>query len=331
MAVNTIVNPELLKVARLAMKAESESVKAAAENLNEMVVLATEHIFNAKGKVVVTGLGKSGHIGKKLAATLASTGTPAFFLHPSEALHGDMGVISDGDTLLAIAFGGETQEVLEVCRYSKRLGNAIVAITGKLDSSLAKMATFLLDGSIHKEVCPLNLAPTASTAVALALGDALAVCLMHRRGFSEVDFASLHPGGSLGRKLSTVADHMHGLGQDFSKVQISSDFHSVLEAVTKRNFGIVPVVDASSCLIGAISDGDIRRKLLKNGAKTLQMTAQELMTKSPRTTPQTALAIDAFHEMEKNQITSLFVTASASDRVLVGIVRMHDLLTAKIV
>lgn len=328
--VQSLSPQEILAAARKAMLAESDAIKASANQVGTELVQAVNEIAVLKGKVVVTGLGKSGHIARKIAATLASTGTPAFFLHPTEALHGDLGMISSGDALLAIAFGGETTEVVEVAKHAKRLGRFVVVISGKKDSSLARLSDVFLDGSVNREVCPLNLAPTASTAVALSLGDALAVCLMHVRGFSEVDFAHLHPGGSLGRKLSTVADHMRRIDDELPSVDSKTHFHGVLEAVTKRNFGIVPVLE-NGALIGAISDGDIRRALLRGGAEALKLVAEDLMTRKPRTTSPEALALEAFKEMESHQITSLFVEAESSPKQLLGIIRMHDLLAAKIV
>lgn len=322
---------KLLAVAREAMHAESEAIKMTASKLGPELSMVVRAFAALSGKVVVTGLGKSGHIARKIAATLASTGTPSFYLHPSEALHGDLGMISAGDALLAIAFGGETTEVVDVAKHAKRLGRLVVCITGKTDSSLSKLSDFILDGSIGREVCPLNLAPTASTAVALALGDALAVTLMHVRGFSEVDFAALHPGGSLGRKLSLVSDHMRPLTVGLATVTTTTHFHQVLEAVTKQNLGIVPVLDRDQSLIGAISDGDIRRALLKSGASALQLTAEDIMTKNPRTISGLGLALEAFQTMERHQITSLFVQSKDDPSKLAGIIRMHDLLAAKIV
>ncbi|MCX6123228.1 MAG: KpsF/GutQ family sugar-phosphate isomerase [Proteobacteria bacterium] len=329
--IDFLKDEHLLKIARTAMRAESSAVEAAAGKLDNGLVTAVNHVLALKGKVVTTGIGKSGHVAHKIASTLASTGTPSFYLHPAEAMHGDMGVISEGDALLAVAFGGETLEVLDVCKYSKRLGNMLIAITGKLDSSLGKVADYLLDGSVDREVCPLNLAPTASTAVALSLGDALAVCLMHSRGFSEVNFASLHPGGSLGRALSTVQEHMHSNQGNLATVTEEANFHTVLEAVTRNNFGIVAVIDSLGNITGAISDGDIRRSLLKLGAGAINQCARDLKSHRPRCISSQALAIQAFREMESNQITSLFVTEARGTNKLIGIVRMHDLLSAKIV
>jgi arabinose-5-phosphate isomerase len=328
---------EFLVHAREALVVEAQCVADAANrlgpafsNLCGAIVERTGQISGA-GKVVTSGIGKSGFIARKMASTLASTGTPAFYLHPSEAMHGDFGIIQGNDILVAIAHGGETPEVIEVARFCRRRGIPVAAITGKLDSTLARASDFVIDGSIPREACPLNLAPTSSSLVAMALSDALAIAIMKERGFTAQDFAALHPAGSLGRRLSQVKDHMHDLDQ-LPTVGLETDFHAALEAVTKRNFGIVAVVEGNPIrLIGAISDGDIRRHLLGHGARALDSKVGEFMRRSPRVITADALAIDAVLVMEKHQITSLFVTAADDAGQLAGIVRMHDLLAAKIV
>jgi arabinose-5-phosphate isomerase len=317
--------------ARDALAAEAEAITVAAKRLNGAFAAATTAILARSGKVVVTGLGKSGHIARKIASTLASTGTSSFFLHPTEALHGDFGMLQPTDSLVAIAYGGETHEVLEVCRFARRLGIPVIGITGKLDSSLAQLSNFVLDGRVEREADSLNLAPTCSSTLAMALGDALAVTLMRARGFSQGDFASLHPGGSLGRRLSLVRDHMHGLDR-VAQVRLDADFHEIIEAVTVRNFGVAAVVDADHRLLGAISDGDLRRALVRLGGDALQCSARDLMTATPKTVQAQALALDALTLMNEKQITQLFVLEAGdeSPRRLVGVVRMHDLLAAKI-
>jgi arabinose-5-phosphate isomerase len=317
--------------ARKTLETEAAALTAAASRLGQNFIDAAKEILRADGKVVVTGLGKSGHVGRKISATLASTGTPSVFLHPAEALHGDLGVIQKKDVLLALAFGGETEEVLTVARHAKRLGVCVVAITGKLESSLAKLSDFTIDGSVDREVCPHNLAPTSSTTVAMGLGDALAMALMNARGFSQNDFALLHPSGALGRRLMTVADLMKRAGDELPSVCPTTTFHDVLEAVTKKNYGIVPVLSPSGEIIGVISDGDIRRALLTQGSKALDAQAQAIMTKMPRTISHKALAIEAFRLMEDLKITSLFVIDPSAPGQLQGLIRMHDLLAAKIV
>jgi arabinose-5-phosphate isomerase len=313
---------------RAALLLEAAALEAAAAALGRSFELACELILNNSGKVVVTGLGKSGHVSRKISATLASTGTPAFFLHPAEALHGDLGVVQRQDVLLAVAFGGETEEVLAVTRYAKRLGVPVIAITGKKNSTLAQLADHMIDGSVEKEVCPHNLAPTASTTVALALGDAIAMAVMGARGFRQTDFATLHPSGALGRRLATVRDLMKPAGDGLPVVGPEATFTEILAAVTKKNFGIVPIINSKGDLVGAVSDGDIRRMLLQVGADALKYSAKEFMTKEPRTITPESLAIEAFKRMETAQITSLFVEENGR---LLGLVRMHDLLAAKIV
>ena len=322
---------QILSYGREAMKVESDAVVLASKKLGNSFVDAVEIIYGVKGKAVVTGLGKSGHVARKIAATLASTGTPAFFLHPSEGLHGDLGMLHSDDVVIALAFGGETYEVIEASKFARRIGVPVICITGKTESQLSQISDVVLDGSVHKEVCPLNLAPTASTAVALAIGDALAMALMQLRGFKEVDFASLHPGGTLGRRLSLVSDHMQLIDSGLSSVALDAGFHDILKAVTSRNFGIAPVISEDGALKGAISDGDIRRALLKYRADALNKKAEELMSPEPVTVLGSLLALDAFKVMENKQITSLFVLHDDQPSKLVGIVRMHDLLAAKIV
>lgn len=323
------MNSDLASWGRDALLVERDALDFAASRIGDAFAGAVEAILNARGKVVVTGLGKSGHVARKIASTLASTGTSAFFLHPTEALHGDFGMMQSNDCLLAIAFGGETQEVLEVARFARRSGLPVIGITGRIDSSLAQLAHFVLDGSVEKEADPFNLAPSASSTLAMALGDAIAVTLMRARGFSAADFASLHPGGSLGRKLSLVQNHMH-TGKQIPTIASTANFHEVLEGVTRQNFGIVAVVNESGKLLGAISDGDLRRALLRLDSKALRQKASDLMTASPKTITSTALALDALRIMNEKQITQLFVVASGSSHDLVGIIRLHDLLAAKI-
>jgi arabinose-5-phosphate isomerase len=316
---------------RLTLEIESKALTSAAARLGSGFTGAVESMSRTNGKIVVTGLGKSGHVARKISSTLASTGAPSFFLHPAEALHGDLGMLQSQDVLLAIAFGGETDEVLAVVRHAKRLGVCVVSITGKLDSSLAKFSDHVIDGSVEREVCPHNLAPTASTTVALALGDALAMALMGSRNFKQEDFVRLHPSGALGRRLATVADLMKPISELRPGIEPTTSFHKVLEAVTRKNYGVAPVQDVAGKLIGVISDGDIRRALLAQGAKALDLCADAIMSKNPRTIIGTCLAIDAFRRMEEAQITSLLVLSDVNSEELIGLIRMHDLLAAKIV
>ena len=318
----------LLDWGRTVLEEEGIALQKAAAALSEDFPAVIQAILGIPGKVVLTGLGKSGHIARKTAATLASTGTPAFFVHPSEAQHGDLGMIGSGDFLLAIAYGGETTEVVEVAAFCRRIGVPVAAITGQKTSALAGLADYLLDGAVSREACPNNLAPTSSSTVALALGDAVAVALMRARGFREEDFASFHPKGSLGRRLARVSDHMHTL-EETPVATRDMDFHQVLELVTRHNFGIVAVAEDGS-LVGAITDGDLRRAMLKLEAGVFSRTAGQLMTAGPRTIQPGAPAVDAVRLMEENKITSLFVCDQSDQSRLLGLVRMHDLLAAKI-
>jgi arabinose-5-phosphate isomerase len=312
-----------------ALRIEAAAILAGADRLGDAFARAIEGILACRGKLVVTGLGKSGHIARKIASTLSSTGTSSFFLHPTEALHGDFGMLQRSDFLLAIAYGGETAEVLEVCRFARRIGVPIVAITGKPQSSLATLSNFVLDVSCEREADSLNLAPTSSSTLSMAMGDAVAVTLMRARNFSESDFAALHPGGSLGRKLSLVKDHMKPKDL-LPLVAPGDDFHKVLEIVTARNFGIAGVVGTDGRLVGAVSDGDLRRALLKMDADALKATAANLMSANPKAVSRDTLAIDALTLMNEKQITQLFVVDTKVTNVPVGIVRLHDLLAARI-
>jgi arabinose-5-phosphate isomerase len=320
---------DLVGWGRATLETECRALEAAAARLGPSFAEAVEAILAATGKVVVTGLGKSGHIARKIASTLSSTGTSAFYHKPTEALHGDFGMIQKSDCLIAIAFGGETQEVLEVARFARRTGIPVVGITGRLDSTLAQLCHYVLDGSVPREADELNLAPTASSTLAMALGDAIAMTLMRAKGFGAADFASLHPGGSLGRRLSLVRDHMH-TGERLPVIGPEANFHQILEGVTSQNFGIVAVIDGQGQLLGAISDGDLRRALLRLDGEALRKDASELMTRNPKAIVGGALAIDALRIMNERQITQLFVVDRDGSRELAGIIRLHDLLAAKI-
>jgi arabinose-5-phosphate isomerase len=316
-----------LDEARQVLKLESDVLLKAAERLDDTFIKAVSAIQSIEGKVVVTGLGKSGHVGRKIAATLASTGTPAFFIHPAEALHGDLGMIGDCDCILAIAFGGETQETNDVVAFARRRKLPVISITGKPGSTLAKLSDFVLDGRVDREACPHGLAPTSSTTLAMALGDALAATLMKANSFEAIDFAAVHPAGSLGRKLSRVIDHLRS---DIPVLAPSDDFHRILEVVTAHNYGIAAVIGDDGTLLGAITDGDLRRALIRSESKVFQSTASELMTAGPKTITKDALAIEAFQFMEQHQISALFVM-DVDKKKLSGLVRMFDLLEAKVV
>lgn len=316
---------EILSWGKAALSLEAAAISEAASRLDGNFSQAVGLVSDCRGKVVVTGLGKSGHVARKIASTLSSTGTPAFFLHPTEALHGDLGMVGDADILVCLAFGGQTPEVLAVARYARRTGIPVISITGSLSSELAELSSIVLDGSVAKEACPLNLAPTCSSTVALALGDALAVSVMRHRGFKDSDFANFHPGGSLGKRLTSVSDFMVPAGL-LAFLGINDTFHKVLEAITKGNFGIAIVTNQQN-LLGVITDGDLRRSLLKHGGEALKKVAGDLMSPAPKTISSQSLAIDAVGVME-GKYTSL-VVCGPGHRVE-GLIRMHDLLSAKI-
>lgn len=316
----------ILKSAKSTLQAEASAVSKASGKLTSSFVDAVEVIEVMKGSLVVTGLGKSGQVGRKLSSTFSSTGTKSVFLHPSEALHGDFGMVSDADVLLALAYKGETYEVLEVCRFARRQQIPIISITGKANSSLAQLSDIVIEANIESEACPLGLAPTVSSTLALALGDALAMAVMQEKGFTERDFARLHPGGSLGRVLSTVSDQMR---REVSVVPGHLNFKAVLSSVMAHNFGVAAVVDEQQRLVGVITDGDLRRALAEFDAGALEKSASQLMSKDPKTVKPEALALDAVRVMEKFKCTSLFV--EGEDKKPIGLVRLHDLLEAKII
>jgi arabinose-5-phosphate isomerase len=316
------------RMGREVLKAEAEALLKAASSISDSFSLAAQTILGIQGKVVLSGLGKSGHIARKLAATMASTGTPAFYLHPGEAMHGDLGVLQKGDLLLAIAYSGETAELLEVAKYARRRGVFVVSITGKLNSPLAELSDAVLDGSIDKEADGLGLAPTNSSTVALGLGDALAIAVMRQRKFTDHDFAAYHPGGKLGKRLSHVRDQMK-VFERASLLLPTDDFHGALKAVTCQNFGIAPVLSVQGDIVGTVTDGDLRRALLKYDASALSKNVSDLMNSKPKTILSSRRSVDAVNDMDQNKITSLLVVNDAGK--LEGIVRMHDLLEAKII
>jgi arabinose-5-phosphate isomerase len=288
-----------------------------------------ELILSCSGRVVVTGMGKSGLIGRKLAATLASTGTPSLYLHPAEALHGDLGMVMRGDLVLALSASGETSEILELLPNIKRLGVPVVSFTGDClhpsnghaPSSLAQAADVALDCSIHKEACSLGLAPTASTTTMLALGDALAVALSERRGFRAEDFADLHPGGKLGKRLARVSQLMH-TGEAIPRVSPSTPMIEVIYEMSRKGLGITAITEGDK-LVGILSDGDLRRLLEHRGKDALDLTAAQCMTANPRTIAPTAFAAQALDLMEQRKITSLMVVGEGN--ALEGVVHLHDL------
>ncbi len=293
-----------VKIAKRTLKIEAEAIKSLMRRINKDFNTAVDLLYKCKGKVVVTGIGKSGLIGQKIASTLTGTGTPAFFLHPAEGIHGDLGILSKNDIVIAISNSGETEEILKILPSIKRLGIKLIAMTGGLKSNLAKAADVILDTSVKEEACPLNLAPTASTTATLALGDALAVALLELRGFKEEDFALIHPGGALGKKLLLrVSDLMH-TGSEIPLVKINTKMKEVLLEMTSKRFGITGVLNDAGELIGVITDGDLRRALEKY-PDILERTSAEIMTTSPKKIEKTALAAKALKIME--EYASLFM------------------------
>ena len=315
------MTPPALAEARRVLEVEAAAILGLVDHLDQHFVDSVELFATCPGRVVTMGVGKSGIICKKISATLASTGTPSFFMHPTEAIHGDLGMLVKGDVVLAISNSGETEELIRILPSIKRVGAEIVAITGNANSTLAKGADHHLSAAISKEACPLGLAPTASTTATLALGDALAMALLVRRGFKEEDFAFLHPGGKLGKRFLRVRDLMHK-GSDIPVVADSASMHDVIYEMSKKGFGITAVVDANGSLVGVISDGDLRRLLQKDEA-ILKKTARDSIKGMPQTISADELASAALQIMEQRKITSLFITGDSG--AVEGIIHIHDL------
>ena len=314
----------LVELGRQALFVEIDGLRAQLPRLGTDFARACRICLNCRGRIVVTGMGKSGHIGGKIAATLASTGTPSFFVHPGEASHGDVGMITRDDAVLALSNSGETTEILTILPVIKRLGVPLIAFTGNSDSALARIATVHLDIRVPAEACPLNLAPTASTTAALAVGDALAVALLKARGFTEQDFVRSHPAGALGRRLLYVKDVMRSGGQ-IPTVRVDTTLAEALLEVTAKGLGMTAIVDDSMRVLGVFTDGDLRRAL--DRAADLHATRMEqVMTAGPKSVLPSTLAAEAVHLMETNRITSLIVLDDKGK--LVGVLHVHDLLRA---
>src|SRR3954463_6902852 len=317
-----------LELARRVLAIESEAVRALADRLDERFVQAVELINGRSGRVVVSGIGKSGHIARKIASTMASTGTPAYFVHPAEASHGDLGMIEAGDIFIALSYSGASDELLDILPLVKRRGAKLIAITGNPESALAREADVHLDAGVAQEACPLNLAPTASTTAALALGDALAVALLERRGFSADDFARSHPKGRLPRQaLVHVADVMHK-GAELPAVSHDAAALEAVAEITRGRLGMTAVVDSERRVHGIFTDGDLRRALEK-GIDLAGATVGEVMTRKPRTLGPEALAVEAVHLMEAHKISQLLVVDEHG--ALLGALNMHDLFRAKVI
>lgn len=317
-----------LESAARTIQIEQDAIGDLRDRLNDEFVQACELLANCPGRVIVMGMGKSGHIANKIAATLASTGTPAFFVHPAEASHGDLGMITKEDVVLAISNSGNTSEIVTIIPLIKRMGTPLISMTGNPTSVLASEADFQLDISIKQEACPLGLAPTTSTTVSLVMGDAIAVALLEAKGFSEEDFAFSHPGGALGRKLLLkVSDLMH-IGDRIPKVSPDTPLTEGLFEITKKGLGLTAIVGDSDNLLGLFTDGDLRRAL-ENQVDLHATSIQELMTPNCKTIQPEALAAEALNTMEVNKITGLLVVNEQGQ--LVGVIHMHDLLRAGVI
>jgi len=319
---------DFLAMAREALAIEAQAVLALAERLNDQFSQATTAILNCKGRVILVGVGKSGLIAKKIAATFASTGTPSFFVHATEASHGDLGMITQEDVVIALSNSGNTEELVAVLPAIARRGAKIVAMTGKLDSALARQADLVLDCGVEKEACPLNLAPTASTTAALALGDALAVVVLKARGFSEEDFALSHPGGSLGRKLLTHVSDVMRKGDRIPTVAPSASISNAILEITKKGLGMTAVVGANNKLLGVFTDGDLRR-LIEQGLDLRGLLVSEVMNSAPKCISPDKLAVEAVRMMEVSHISQVVVTDEQGH--IVGALNFHDLFEAKVV
>jgi arabinose-5-phosphate isomerase len=317
-----------LDTARRVLRIEAQALQDLLSRLDKSFERAVELLLACKGRVVVTGMGKSGLVGRKISATFSSTGTPSFFLHPADALHGDLGMLAKGDVLLAITYGGETQEIVNLLETIKRLEIPIVTLTGTNKSTLGDASDVVLDVSVKEEACSLNLAPTASTTVAMALGDALAVALLERRGFKPDDFAELHPAGRLGKKLLRVEHLMHA-GDSLPRVAPETLMPAVFHEMSAKKLGMTTVTTADGKLAGILTDGDLRRLMEQHGGATLAMRVMDCMVGSPQTVSPKVLASEALNLMEKRKITSVVVVDDAGK--VVGVLHLHDLWTLELI
>jgi len=323
----TINKDRVIDLASQVFNDEIAGINQVLHNLSQDFTKAVDAILQCRGKIIVSGMGKSGHIAGKIAATLASTGTPAFFVHPAEALHGDLGMIESKDVVIAISYSGESEELISLLPAIKRKNTLVIGMTGNLDSTLGKYSDYILNIKVDKEACPLNLAPTTSTTASLVLGDALAICLLELRGFKPEDFALSHPGGSLGRKLlTTVNDIMHH-GKLLPFVTENTNLKDVVVEISNKRLGLVGVVDDSNKLLGVIADGDLRR-LLDHNVDIMTTYAKDIMVKNPKVLQSNTLAIEAVKLMEQYKITGFLVVDE--DNHLVGAFNLHDLIKAKL-
>jgi len=321
---------KIKKVAKEVIRIEANSVSQIVERIDDKFESAVQAIMECDGRLIIMGMGKSGLISQKIASTMASTGTPSHFVSPAEATHGDLGMIKKGDVLLIVSNSGETMELMQLLPSIKRKGVLIIGLIGKKNSSLAREADISLDTSVEKEACTLDLAPTASTTATLAMGDALAVSLLEVRGFNKTDFAELHPGGMLGKRLLLTIDNLTHKGEAIPFISINSSIKDALFNISEKGLGLTGVMDEENSLIGIITDGDIRRGLEKFGDDILNKTAEFLMSEDPKWISSDTLAISALELMEKHSITSLFVYSDSSLKRPDGIVHIHDILKSGI-
>ena len=321
-------HPELIRLGRKVLEIERDAIEALFTRVDDSFVQACELMLACQGRVVVTGMGKSGHIGNKIAATLASTGTPAFYVHPGEASHGDLGMITRQDVVLAISYSGETSEIVTILPLLKRLGVPLIAMTGKPASTLAQQASVHIDVSVALEACPMNLAPTSSTTVTLAMGDALAIALLEARGFTEADFALTHPGGSLGRRLLLKIDDLLHSGDDIPRVAETVTVAEALVEMTQKGLGMTVIDDTEGRMVGIYTDGDLRRTL-DGGLDVHKTPIASVMAKNPKVIAPGTLAAEAVKIMQDFSITTL-VVRDDHQRVT-GLLHMHDLLRAGVV
>lgn len=319
---------DALASARRTLLTEAQAIETLAARLDDAFAEAVRLLLACRGRVVVSGLGKTGHIGRKIAATLASTGTPAFFLHAAEAVHGDLGMLTSQDVLIALSHSGASQELLTVLPVARRLGAKLIAITGNPQSELAQLADIHLNGAVDQEACPLNLAPTASTTAALALGDALAVACLEARGFGPEDFARSHPGGALGRRLLTHVRDVMRQGGAVPRVPLSATLFQALEEMSAKGMGMTVIVDDADRPAGIFTDGDLRRLIERRG-DLRGLLAAEGMSRNPRTIAADALAVDAAAQMDEQRLSQMLVLGKQGE--LIGALHMHDLMAAKVV
>jgi arabinose-5-phosphate isomerase len=318
----------LIEQAKSVLTIEAQAILDIAQKLDDNFHKSIDLIIKCKGKVVVTGIGKSGHIANKIAATFASTGTPAFFVHPAELRHGDFGMLAKDDIVIVLSGSGETQEIKLVLDPIKRLGLPIIALTGNKNSTLAKYSQAVIDVAVAKEACPLNLAPTASTTATLAIGDALAIVLMTKKGFKAEDFAASHPGGNLGRQLITVADVMRS-GINLPIVLENTEYANVLNEITAKKTGFTMVLDQTGCLLGVVTDGDLRRAQVRYGKDVFVKSAKDIMTGNPKIISQDSLAVEALKIMEDYAISDVLIVDNTNKPI--GLIHLKDLLKAGIV